>query len=54
MLAGLLALVEATVFFGGAFYLNFAEQPAHLHLNDPWLLAEWKPSYKGRFSGRRG
>lgn len=50
MLAGLLALIASAVFFGAAFYVNFAEQPARLHLDDRSLLAEWKPSYKRGFA----
>jgi uncharacterized membrane protein len=50
MLAGQFALIAAAVFFGAAFYVNFAEHPARLGLDDRSLLAEWKPSYKRGFA----
>ena len=45
MLAGVCAL-DSVVFTEATIYINIAEQPPRLQLDNRSLLAEWKPAYK--------
>ena len=54
MVAGLIALTLAASFFGAALYINVAEHPARMVLDDRNALAQWSPSYARAFNLQGG
>ena len=54
MLAGLIALTFAAAFCSAAIYINLAEHPARMMLNDANALAQWAPSYDRAFNYQGG
>ncbi len=54
MLIGLIALTLAAAFFGAALYINVAEHPARMLLDDKNALAQWSPSYARAFNLQGG
>ena len=54
MLAGLIALTFAAAFCSAAIYVNLAEHPARMLLDDTNALAQWGPSYDRAFNYQGG
>src|SRR5205823_3926405 len=50
MLPGQLSVITAALFAGAALYINAAEHPARLLLDDSSALMQWKASYRRGFS----
>lgn len=54
MLVGLIALTLAAAFCSAALYINIAEHPARMLLDDAHALAQWGPSYDRAFNYQGG
>ncbi len=54
MLLGAIALSLAAAFCGAATYINIAEHPARMLLDDRNALAQWGPSYARAFNFQGG
>lgn len=54
MLLGAIALALAAAFCGAASYINIAEHPARMLLDDRSALAHWGPSYARAFNFQGG
>ena len=54
MLLGAVALSLASAFCGAATYINIAEHPARMLLDDRSALAQWRPSYAKAFNFQGG
>ena len=54
MLAGLIALTFSAAFCSAAIYINLAEHPARMLLDDTNALAQWGPSYDRAFNYQGG
>lgn len=54
MIFGVIALAFAATFFGAALYINVAEHPARMLLDDRSALAQWSPSYARAFNLQGG
>jgi Domain of unknown function (DUF1772) len=54
LFAGLIALTLAAAFCSAALYINIAEHPARMLLDDAHALAQWGPSYDRAFNYQGG
>ncbi len=54
MIVGTIALALASAFCGAATYINIAEHPARMMLDDANALRQWSPSYDRAFNFQGG